>query len=197
MVFQTPRLKSGTVAGIKTRAETYSLRSLPRLPAVFAEGGVWGGERKRAWMHKTWTRNFSIKSPRAQHTLKNKESISLFGSVCFTHVGYQRRKQMGHTAGTERPVDARQKKKTKKKTEEAAVLTNYAYAPLLFLCMQKFVPEGSDSGCWCVEKLCLVLFDVCYRAAATMDVPSVYVRGIIFTPQRLLPFVSLALCKAN
>lgn len=52
---------------------------------------------------------------------------------------------MGHTAGTERPVDVRRKKKKGKKEEEAAVLTNYAYTPLLFLCMQKFVPEGSDS----------------------------------------------------
>lgn len=41
---------------------------------------------------------------------------------------------MGHTAGTERPVDI-----MKKPT------TNYAYNPLLFLCMQEFVPKRSDN----------------------------------------------------
>lgn len=49
---------------------------------------------------------------------------------------------------------------------------------LLFLSMQKFVPKGSDSECWCAEKLCLVLSDVCYGVRATIVAPSAYASGL-------------------
>lgn len=57
-------------------------------------------------------------------------------------------------------------------------------------------PRGQTASLMC-SKLCLVLFDVCYKARVTIDALSVYVQCIIFTLQRLLPFVSLVLCKAN
>lgn len=49
---------------------------------------------------------------------------------------------------------------------------------LLFLCMQKSVPKGSDSQCWYVEKRCLVSSDVCYGARGTIVAPSAYAHGL-------------------
>lgn len=66
--------------------------------------------------------------------------------------------------------------KTKKKQQQRWQIMHTLL--LLFLCMQKFVPKGSDSECWGAEKLCLVSSDVCYGAQATIVVPSAYAPGL-------------------
>lgn len=115
----------------------YLLHLLPRLLASL---------KARAWIHKTWTRNFTTEAQEHKHALKNKKTISLFTSVCFTYVRHQQGKQMGHTMGTERPVDFKKKK---------ATLTNYACTPLLILCMQEFCPQEVRQRVWCVQNCVL------------------------------------------
>lgn len=60
-----------------------------------------------------------------------------------------------------------------------ATLTNYAYTPLLILCMQEFVPQGVRQRVWCVQN-CVLSCPMSVKKQMQQWVCSLYVCSALY-----------------